>query len=218
MFRILTLLFISLACGNLLAQTKDSITLNQEIMEVQIMKNFERKYQYRLGLMRRVYPIALHAKKVVEEHEENLEGITKKRKQKKLAKKTHKSLKEEFGYNIRDLYINEGELLIRLVHRETGMTVAEIIELFEGKGSRKWYNGLAKMGGQDLESKYDPSGEDYLSELVIKEIEAGTISFSLEMKHVDKQVFKEGMKEYREDRKQLRENEKASKKKKKKKK
>lgn len=218
MHRIVILLFISFACGNLKAQAEDSIRLHQEIVEVKIMKNFERKYQQRLRLMKRVYPIALHAKKMVEEHEENLEGVTKKRKQKKLAKKTHKSLKDEFSYNIRDLYIHEGELLIRLVHRETGMTVAEIIETFEGKASRKWYNGLAKLGGQNLESRYDPDGEDYLTELIILEIEAGNISFPLEMKTVDKQEFKEGMKEYRENKKDIRKANRDAKKKKRKKK
>lgn len=214
MHRLLTVFLIAFWCGNVIAQAEDSVALNQEIQEVQIMENFQRKYQRRLSLMRRVYPIALHAKKMVEEHEENLEGVTKKRKQKQLAKKTHKSLKDEFSYNIRDLYINEGELLIRLVHRETGMTVAEIIETFEGKASRKWYNGLAKLGGQNLESKYDPQGEDYLTELIIQEIEAGTVSFPLTMKNVDKQDFKDGMKQYREDKRDIRKSNRDSKKKK----
>lgn len=214
MHRLLTVFLIAFWCGNVIAQAKDSVALNQEIQEVKIIQNFQRKYQRRLSLMRRVYPIALHAKKMVEEHEENLEGVTKKRKQKQLAKKTHKSLKDEFSYNIRDLYINEGELLIRLVHRETGMTVAEIIETFEGKASRKWYNGLAKLGGQNLESKYDPGGEDYLTELIIQEIEAGTVSFPLTMKNVDKQDFKDGMKQYREDKRDIRKSNRDSKKKK----
>ena len=82
------------------------------------------------------------------------------------------------------------------------MTVADIIEVFEGKSKRKWYNALARMGGQNLEANYDPKGEDYITELIIQEIEAGTISFSLEMKDVDKKVYKEGMKAYRSDRKE----------------
>jgi hypothetical protein len=199
MHRILIFILL-LSGGNLFAQ-EDSVAINQTVEEVRIMKNFARKYQSRLRVMRRVYPIALHAAEVLAEHQVELDGVTKKRKRKKMGKKAHKSLKEEFGYNIKDLYIHEGVLLIRLVHRETGMTVAEIIEAFEGKSKRKWYSALARMGGQNLEANYDPKGEDYLTELIIQEIEAESISFSLEMKDVDKKVYKDGMKTYRSNRK-----------------
>lgn len=92
------------------------------------------------------------------------------------------------------------------------MTVAEIIETFEGKTRSNWYSGLAKLGGQNLEAEYDPEGEDYLTELIIEEIDAGTIPFSLETKYVDKEVFKEGMKDYRERRRAMRKRSRQSKK------
>lgn len=214
MFRLVTIAFLVFSC-QLFAQ--DSTAFQQEVEEVRIIRNFQAKYQRRLDLMRRVYPLALDAKVIVKEHQEELAGISKKRKQKKLGKETHKTLKDEFGYNIRDLYISEGELLIRLIHRETGMTVAEIIEVFEGKSRSKWFSGLAKLGGQDLEAEYDPEGEDYITELIIQEIEAGTIPFTFETKYVDKEVFKEGMKDYRERRKKYHKQLRQSKKEKKKK-
>lgn len=208
------IIFSFFACGNLFSQVEDTTARLQQEEEVIILQNFAWRYQNRLGLLRRVYPLALSAKIIVEEHQEELVGITKKRKRKKLGKQTHKKLKEEFNYSIRDLYKSEGALLIRLVHRETGMTVAEIIELFEGKTRRKWYGGLAKLGGHDLETEYDPHGDDYLTELIIDEIEAGLIPFSLEAKYVDKTVYKEGMKEYRARRKAGRKNRRRSKKRK----
>lgn len=212
MNRILTAIIVLFSCCSLSAQVEDTTTaLNQEIEEVQILQNFARRYQYRLALMRRVYPIALRAQDIIEEHVAKLEGVTNKRKRKRLGKQTHKKLKNEFNYNIRDLYISEGELLIRLVHRESEMTVADIIEVFEGKTRRKWYNGLARLGGQNLENEYDPKGKDYLTELIIEEIEAGTIYFSLEMKNVDKSKFKDGMKDYRSGRKAMRKNRRTSK-------
>ncbi len=214
MYRIVAFVFLLCSFESI---AQDSTAFEQEVDEVQVMRNFKSKYQRRLDLMRRVYPLALDAKVIVEQHKEELEGVSKKRKKKKLGKKTHKSLKDEFGYNIRDLYISEGELLIRLIHRETGMTVAEIIETFEGKTRSNWYNGLAKLGGQNLEAEYDPEGEDYLTELIIEEIDAGTISFSFETKYVDKEVFKEGMKDYRERRRAMRKRSRQSKKNKEKK-
>ena len=198
------LLFLLLFSGGSSFAQQDSVSIHQDVEEAKVIKNFKYKYRSRLNVMRRVYPIALHAKEVLEEHQAEMDSISSKRKRKKAGKKAHKSLKEEFGYNIKDLYIHEGEVLIRLIHRETGMTVAEIIEVFEGKSKRRWYSALARMGGQDLESEYDPGGEDYLSELIIDELQAGTIYFSLEMKDVDKKAYKDGMKRYRDGRKKAR--------------
>ncbi len=195
------IVFVLFSWSNLFSQVDDTAALEQEIEEVIILQNFEMRYKYRLEAMRRVYPIALSAKNTFNDHQEGLKGITKKRKRKKLGKKTHKTLEKEFNYSIRDLYRSEGALLIRLIHRETGMTVANIIELFEGKTRRKWYNGLAKLGGQNLENQYEPDGKDYLTELIIQEIEEGSISFSLNMNTVDKAAYKKGMKEYRSNRK-----------------
>lgn len=197
------LFLLLFSSGSLFAQ-EDSISIHQEVEEAKVIQNFKHKYRHRLAVMRRVYPIALHAKEVLEEHQTEMNDISNKRKRKKAGKKAHKSLKDEFGYNIKDLYIHEGVLLIRLVHRETGMTIADIIETFEGKSKRKWYSALARMGGQDLESEYDPSGDDYLTELIIDEIEAGSIYFNLEMKDVDKKAYKDGMKKYRDGRKKAR--------------
>ncbi len=199
MFRVvITILLLS----SFDSMAQDSTAFVQDVDEVKIMRNFNGRYQRRLDLMRRVYPLALDAKVILQQHQEEIDGVSKKRKKKKLGKEAHKTLKDEFGYNIRDLYISEGKLLIRLIHRETGMTVAEIIEAFEGKTRSKWYSGLAKLGGQDLEAEYDPEGEDYLTELIIEEIDAGTIPFSFETKYVDKEVFKEGMKDYRKRRRE----------------
>ncbi|MFK7785922.1 MAG: DUF4294 domain-containing protein [Crocinitomicaceae bacterium] len=210
------LLFLLLFSSVHLFAQGDSISIEQDVEEAKVIENFKLKYRSRLNVMKRVYPIALHAKEVLEEHQEEIDNISNKRKRKKAGKKAHKSLKEEFGYNIKDLYISEGVVLIRLIHRETGMTVAEIIEAFEGKSKRRWYSALARIGGQNLESEYDPSGEDYLTELIIDEIEEGTIYFNLEMKEVDKKVYKDGMKAYRDGKKTYRKRKRAKKRNKKK--
>jgi hypothetical protein len=125
-------------------------------------------------------------------------------------------LKDEFVFNIRDLYSSEGDLLMKLVYRETGMTVNQIIKKYRGGLQNSFYTGIAKLWGQNLNSTYDPTGDDWITEIVIQDIESGRISFNKEMKKMKKADYKESMAEYRQDKKDTKERLKTTKKKNKK--
>lgn len=195
--------FLSPAYGQ-----QDLATLKeQQIPEMRADKNFDRKYRQQLRLLRRTYPMALKAKELIDEYEADLAGITKKRKQKKYGREAHRDLKEEFIYNIKDLYRSEGDLLMKLVHRETGMTVHQIIEKYKSELSSDVYSGMAKIWGHDLNDTYDPNdpdSDDWVTELVIQDIQAGRVSFDLEMKKMSKEDYKESMDEYHDARKESR--------------
>ncbi len=200
MIRIIGSIAFALLCLGVRAQEVDTLK-QQQLLEVRIDENFDANYRQRLRQLRRTYPMALHAKSMIEEYEKELAKIEKRRKKKKYGKTAHKDLKEEFTFNIKDLYVGEGELLLRLIHRETGMTVSEIIKKYRGNGQNAIYGTMAKLWGHDLKSQYDPKGDDWITELIIYDIEHGHIPFDKEMKHVDKQAFKTGMKEYRTNKK-----------------
>lgn len=199
MSKTLLLLIILVIQTNVYAQQKDTIVKTQELMEMRVDKHFDSKYRHRLRQMRRTYPMALKAKEMIMEYEEDLAEIEKKRKKKKYGKAAHASLKEEFTFNIKDLYVSEGDLLLRLIHRETGMTVSEIIEKYRGKTQNNIYEGMAMLWGHDLDIEYDPDGEDWITELIIKDIQDGHIPFDKEMVKLSKVDYKESMKEYRQN-------------------
>ncbi len=127
MHRIFLLVFLSIlpSTGTLLAQRSD--TSYQEIAEVRIIKDFDFQYQRQLSRLRRVYPLAMHARMMLDDYENDLSGISKKRKQKKYTKKASKALKNDFHFDIKDLYQSEGKLLIRLIHRETDVFISNKI-------------------------------------------------------------------------------------------
>lgn len=195
--KIRVLLVILLCPIIILGQTTDTIAKTQELMEVRVDKNFDRKYRIRLKQLKKTYPMALKAKEMIMEYEKDLATIDKKRKKKKYGKAAHASLKQEFTFNIKDLYVSEGDLLLRLIHRETGMTVSEIIKKYRGKTQNTIYEGMAKLWGHNLDVKYDPQGEDWITELIIKDIQDGYIPFDSEMVRLSKTDYKKSMKEYR---------------------
>ena len=201
MLRIIICLFTANFLSVVCAQETASIEKQQQIIEMHVDKNFNTKYNRQLNLLKRTYPMALKAKSLIDEYEADLAEINKKRQKKKYGKEAHTDLKDEFIFNIRDLYNTEGDLLMKLVYRETGMTVNEIIKKYRGGFQNSFYSGIAKLWGQNLNATYDPAGEDWITEVVIQDIEAGRISFNKQMKKMDKSAYKDSMTNYRQDKK-----------------
>jgi len=173
------------------------VELYQEIREMQVEKNFGSKYRIALNQLRRVYPLALQAKAYLLDFESDLANIDKKRKRRKYGKEAHKTLKDQFLYDIRDLYISEGILLMKLIHRETGTTVSEIVSKYRGNLHANIYEGMGKIWDQDLNIQYDPYGEDWITEVVIHDIIAKRIDFDWDIKPLNNAEFKVSQKEYK---------------------
>lgn len=199
MKKLLGILFLmGILLPNVYSQ-EDSIKLYLELREFNTDKAFIHKYNRELARIRRVYPMALKAKAIIREYEEELAEIDKKRKQKKFARETHDKLKEQFTYSIRDLYESEGRLLMQLVHRETGMTVEEIIRKYRGGIQAKLYEGMGYLFDQDLDAKYDPKGANYITEIVLQDILNGQVEFNPEMDPMTREEFKITQAEYKEN-------------------
>jgi len=202
MLRIIILLVMANFSSLIYGQETASIEKQQQIIEMRVDKNFNAKYKNQLRLLKRTYPMALKAKSLIDDYEADLAELNKKRQKKKYGKEAHTELKDEFVFNIRDLYTTEGDLLMKLVYRETGLTVNEIIKKYRGGFQNTFYSGIAKLWGQNLNSKYDPAGDDWITEVVIQDIESGRISFNKEMKKMDKADYKESMADYRQGKKE----------------
>ncbi len=204
MLKIIILAFLTSLSGFSMSQDDLAIAKEQDIPEMRVDRNFKWKYKRQLELLRRTYPMALKAKELIDDYEDDLDDIERKRKKKRYSKKAHKKLKEEFTFNIKDLYQSEGELLMKLVYRETGMTVNEVIKNYRGGFQTAMYGGIAKMFGQDLDATYSAKGDDWITEAVINDIDAGTVKFDKSMRKMDKAAYKESMKDYRASRKKSR--------------
>jgi len=172
----------------------------KELEEAVIDPDFQNKYNATLRRLRRVYPLALEAARIVDELDVELAQVDSKRKKRKITKVYSKELKESYLYAIKDLYIEEGVLLMQLVHRETHKTVAEIIASYRGKLKSEFYDQVGRIWKQDLDAKYDPKKE-WITELIIRQIYTNEISFDFTIKKTSKEEYKKAMKVYRADKK-----------------
>lgn len=181
---------------NSYGQKRDTVQAVKLLDEVSIYRD-QNAYRREVERVRKIYPYALHAAELLDDYNEELGTINSKRKKKKFSKESHKLLKNDYNYVLRDMYRSEGVLLMKLIHRETGLTAAEIIQKYRGKFSASMYKNIGKIWEQDLSVKYDPTGVDKLTERIVLEIENELIEFDRQAKILEKDEFKENMKEYR---------------------
>ncbi|WP_317045796.1 DUF4294 domain-containing protein [Brumimicrobium salinarum] len=172
--------------------------------EFNMPQDFNRQYRIALRRVRRVYPLVLEAARIIDSLDQELESIEKNRKKKKLMRKTHKALKDDFKYLLKDLYISEGKVLTKLIHRETGMTVAEIIKKYKNGFQSSLYTGLAGFFDQELDVKYKPNTDDFVLECVVQDILQGNVDFDPDFEKIDKEQHKINQKEYRAQKKKTR--------------
>lgn len=84
-----------------------------------------------------------------------------------------KELLNAFTPVIRGLTTSQGKLVTRLIDRETGKTGYKIVKEYRSGVSAVFWQGVARLFGQNLKSKYDPTGEDQVTEELVHKWESG---------------------------------------------
>lgn len=138
-------------------------------------KRFEKRY-YRLERkVKKVYPYALKAAELLDKYEASYLDTDSERERKKYVKQVEKELVAQYGDELKKLSISEGRILIKLIDRETRHTSYDLIKDLKGGLVAFFWQGVAKIFGNDLKDEYDPVMEDILIERIIYKIEAGLI-------------------------------------------
>jgi len=79
-----------------------------------------------------------------------------KHKQKELVNACENQIKDLFNKQIKDLTISQGEILIKLIDRETGYTSYAMIKDLKGGFKAFILQSAARLFGHDLKETYDP--------------------------------------------------------------
>ena len=176
------------------SQFDDSLktVLGNEVAVVD--QQFLNDYRYYKPIVVKVYPYALYAADLLDKMNNDLASIEKRRKRNKFLKQSYKTLKTDFKYVLLDMYISEGKVLMKLISRETGMTVYEIIKQYKGRKDATMFNLMGKMFEQNIKEAYNPKKE-YVLEAILRDIQSGKIKFDNKVETIHKEEFKEKKKE-----------------------
>ena len=151
----------------------DSLTIPLDEIVVIDKRSFasdkERRYYFwYYKKVQRAYPFATLASQKLSEINEELEGIKSKRKRKKHIKKIQKYMEGEFADQLKKLTRTEGRILIKLVHRQTGETMYELIKEYRSGWQAFWYNSTANMFRLSLKKEYKP--EEFALDFIVEDI------------------------------------------------
>ena len=97
-------------------------------------------------------------------------------------------LSDEFEAKLKKLSRKQGQILVKLIHRQTGTTTFELVKNLKSGWKAFWSNTAASMFDINLKTKYAPFdvNEDYLIETILaRAFESGRLQNQNPAKPVD---------------------------------
>jgi len=142
-----------------------------------VFKNKSDEQQYWRLVMRvkKVLPYAKEAAALYKKYEREVPVDSRNRDRRVYVRKAEEELMRKYGPVMKKMSINDGKILIKLIDRETQHASYEIIQEVKGSVPALFWQGVARVFGNNLKTKYDPSGEDRQIEIIIHYIEMGII-------------------------------------------
>jgi hypothetical protein len=118
----------------------------------------------------KVYPYAKLAAERLQTMQERMDGIERKSLKKKYARRVQKYIEEEFSEELKKLTRTEGQILVKLIHRQTGKTAFDLIKELRSGWRAFWFNSTASLFDISLKREFDPENEkeDFLIEDVLQ--------------------------------------------------
>lgn len=133
---------------------------------------YDRRYYYWFRKKTyKAYPYAVLAKEKINYLNDSIQKITSKSKKKKFIKEKQKYFENQFTKDVKKLTRTEGRILIKLIHRLTGITVNGHIQDKRGKFKAFWYRVSANMFKIKLSTEYHPESEmeDFIIESILQQ-------------------------------------------------
>lgn len=121
-----------------------------------------------------VYPYAITAAAVFKDINTNLELAERRRDRKRYLKSIDKQLDHTFKTPLKNLSIDQGHVLIKLINRQTGQNCYSIIKELKGGFSAMLWQSVGIFFNNNLKRDYDPAGDDREIEKIVADLEAST--------------------------------------------
>lgn len=118
----------------------------------------------------RVLPYAIYAQKRYAQLEQDLGSAQNRKEEKRLIKECEQEIKHKITSEVKNLSVSQGRILVKLIERQTGNTSYDLVKEMKGGISAFLYQGVARIFGHNLKSRYDPQ-EDFEIENIIREYE-----------------------------------------------
>ena len=168
---------------------KDTIQL-EEVVIFKEKLDPEAKKQFLLLRNRvyKTYPYAKIASERLTMLNRGMANLKTSKEKKKYFKIVENYLSNEFEANLKKLSRKQGQILVKLIHRQTGTTTYELIRTLKSGWKAFWSNTTARMFDINLKTPYIPyeNNEDYLIETILtRGFDSGRLIYQTPAKPID---------------------------------
>ncbi len=132
-----------------------------------------KRYYKMIENVKKVYPIAVEVRKLLDETVAHLDSLPDKRTKDEYLNQRERDLKKQYTPRLKKLTFSQGKLLIKLIDRQCDRTSYELIRMYMGGFKATFYNVFASLFGASLKKEYDAEVDDRLTERCILLIESG---------------------------------------------
>ena len=144
----------------------EEVIIRKEKLDPEAKKQF-------LILQNRVYKVYPYAKIASERLiglNRNMSKLKTNRERKKYFKIVEDYIENEFTDKLKKLSRKQGQILVKLIYRQTGETTYDLIKEHKSGWKAFWSNNTAKLFDINIKIKYDPYqvNEDYLIETILE--------------------------------------------------
>jgi hypothetical protein len=122
-----------------------------------------------------VYPYAITASYILKDVHSTLETMDNRRDRKAYLKTIDKQLDNVFKESLKNMTIDQGHLLIKLIDRQTGQSCYSIIRELKGGVSALMWQSLGVFFNNNLRKPYDPEDKDKEIEGIVKDLESSNL-------------------------------------------
>ena len=150
---------------------KMDTTLLEEVVISKVKLDPEAQKQFLLLQNRvyKVYPFAKIASDRLSLLNNNMEKLKSNKEKRKYFKIVEDFMDNEFKEKLKKLSRKQGQILVKLIYRQTGVSTFDLIKNYKSGWKAFWSNNAARLFDINLKEKYQPfeNNEDYLIETIL---------------------------------------------------
>jgi len=136
----------------------------------------------------KVYPYAKLAAENLKILNANMAKLKTEREKKKYFKIVENYLENEFEDRLKKFSRKEGQVLVKLIHRQTGETTFKLVKDLKSGWKAFWSNNTARLFDINLKEEYDPMNElddFYIEGMLLKAFKEGKLQRQDPAKPID---------------------------------
>ena len=189
--RSVLIILLSLACTYGRAQWVDSVLLQVSATDTFYLARMQDVYVYPKMVfknkkqeqfywrtvrdVKKTLPFAKLLAKEMQIADCQLAQMPDEKERRKWWRQHEKYLFKKYETSFRGMTASQGQMLMKLMDRESDRTSYDIIKHYRGKASANFWQFVAKLFKNDLKEEYDANDKDRIVERVINLVEAGQL-------------------------------------------